>query len=202
MLQHPFRAGSLSLPSQFKSNRRYNMKRLNPETGKPFVRGDTRADGFLFWQYHLKRVKRDGYFTEQWFSVSAFNKTLSRNRQKWRDYDAAWRSKNVEQIRENSRKNTSNYRLNNPVKVKAQYAKSRAAKLQRTPKWLTQEHYIQIESIYALAKQLTEETGVLHHVDHIVPLQGKLVSGLHVPWNLRAIPATENLSKSNRPLYF
>jgi hypothetical protein len=77
-------------------------------------------------------------------------------------------------------------------------AKRRAAKLLRTPTWLTPVDFFAISNLYAAAAQRTAETGVKWHVDHIVPLQGQFVSGLHVPWNLQLLPATDNISKHNR----
>jgi 5-methylcytosine-specific restriction endonuclease McrA len=90
------------------------------------------------------------------------------------------------------------WRETNPDKVNAKTAKRRAQKLRATPPWLTTEDYQKIESFYILAKQLTQATEIPHEVDHIIPLQGKIVSGLHVPWNLQVIPAIENIKKGNR----
>jgi len=67
-----------------------------------------------------------------------------------------------------------------------------------TPAWLTAEDKIRIQQIYKEAAEATKRTGVKHHVDHIIPLRGETVSGLHVPSNLRAITATENSSKKNK----
>jgi 5-methylcytosine-specific restriction endonuclease McrA len=69
-----------------------------------------------------------------------------------------------------------------------------------TPAWLSQTQKQDIEGIYGSARLITESTGVLHHVDHIVPLNGREVCGLHVAWNLRVIPWQDNLRKSNRVL--
>lgn len=87
---------------------------------------------------------------------------------------------------------------NNKSYYVAKCAKYRAAKLKRTPKWLNSEQLTYIEKEYSMAKKLEAITGDKYHVDHIIPLQGRFVSGLHVPWNLQVIEASENKSKGNR----
>lgn len=87
---------------------------------------------------------------------------------------------------------------NNPGKVNAKTARRRAARRNAIPKWLTPEHHKQMEMLYVEAARLTKETSIRHEVDHIVPLQGLSVKGLHVPWNLRIITQTENRHKSRK----
>lgn len=67
-----------------------------------------------------------------------------------------------------------------------------------TPKWLTKEHKLAIRAFYEEAERLKSETGIDHEVDHIVPIRGGIVSGLHVPWNLRVITASENQTKNRK----
>ena len=74
-------------------------------------------------------------------------------------------------------------------------AMRRAKKLNATPAWA--ERFF-IRQAYELAKLRTKITGIQWHVDHVVPLQSKLVCGLHTHHNLRVIPASINASKSNR----
>ena len=89
-------------------------------------------------------------------------------------------------------------RQNNKPNYNAKAAAERAAKKNATPKWLTKDHKTFIEIQYQMAKYLEDRMGEEYHVDHIHPLQNDSVCGLHVPWNLRVIPAFDNLSKGNK----
>ena len=90
------------------------------------------------------------------------------------------------------------YHQANPGKACATTAKRKAAKLQRTPNWLTVDDYHAIRTLYETAAALTKSTGIKHHVDHVIPLQGKTVSGFHCPTNLQILTATENQIKNNK----
>ncbi|MDN5787166.1 hypothetical protein [Pseudorhodobacter sp.] len=72
-----------------------------------------------------------------------------------------------------------------------------ATKRNATPNWLMDNHIADMHAFYAEAQRLTDETGIPHHVDHIIPLTHPDVQGLHVPWNLQILTASENTSKNN-----
>ena len=117
-----------------------------------------------------------------------------------------WREENPERKAESDKKyRTTNpekksqsqarYRKANPDKHAANQGKRRAAKLQATPAWA--DEFI-ISEIYELSQLRSEATGMIHHVDHIVPLKSKLVCGLHCEHNLTILTGIENLTKNNR----
>lgn len=116
------------------------------------------------------------------------------NLEKERASRLAYSKRNKEGRKEYAKK----YDSENQDRKTAREALRRATKLKATPKWLSEEQKEEINEIYKKAKELELKTNIKHHVDHIVPLQGKNVTGLHVPWNLQVLTAEENLSKSNK----
>ncbi len=84
------------------------------------------------------------------------------------------------------------------AKVLAKNNRRRAARIRATPPWLSKDHLILMEMDYQRSVYLSNVVGIPFDVDHIYPLQGENSCGLHVPWNLRVIPADENGSKGNK----
>jgi len=85
----------------------------------------------------------------------------------------------------------------NAATTRANRAAYRAGLKTATPLWLTKKQKSLIKSFYQFCQDISQTTGIAHHVDHIVPLRNENVCGLHVPWNLQVIPASANMSKSN-----
>ena len=112
------------------------------------------------------------------------------NREQIKARKSNWRDENREKLRQSYRV----YRVNNRDKCNASWVKYEAAKISRSPQWADQHL---ISEYYKEAMRLQELTGIKFHVDHIIPLRGELVSGLHVETNLQLLPAHENLGKSN-----
>ena len=107
---------------------------------------------------------------------------------------AKYRKSNKEKVATAKKK----YAQIHKEKINALVAKRKAAKLHRSPNWLTLDERWMIEQAYELAVLRTNMLGFSWHVDHIIPLQGETVSGLHVPTNLQVIPGVDNIRKKNK----
>lgn len=104
-----------------------------------------------------------------------------------------WRDANRDRVREFNRRSKQKHN----ARVNATNAQYRAERLQRTPSWLSENDLNEMSNIYAIAKRRSEIEGIQYHVDHIIPLKGKTVSGLHVPSNLQVITWRDNITKNN-----
>lgn len=135
--------------------------------------------------YNKSNTLRTKENCDRWYSE---NVEYSRYRAK------AWREAN----RGKHATNNKIWKAKNPSKNTANTARYKSKKLSATPLWLDAIQLAQIEEFYDIAVCRTMQTGVQHHVDHIIPLQGNGVSGLHVPWNLQVLTAFENISKKNK----
>lgn len=145
-------------------------------------------------EWKVSAIKRMGYFIDY-------------NRQEIvKESKHDWYCANREQVIEAARLRPSsdkkvyqtNWKAKNVVWVRADTKARRRKHRQATPPWLTRKQKSEIRHLYQIAITMSRTTGEQYVVDHIVPLRGDSVSGLHVPWNLRVVTRTENLAKSNK----
>jgi len=138
--------------------------------------------------FSIKKENKDGYHSHCKSCRAKYDKSR---------YNSQNRSETYQSNLENERTKRREYYQKNKVDYYANKAKRRAATLQRTPKWLNSCHFMVMRCYYSEAKYLRQK-GFDCEVDHIIPLQGANVSGLHVPWNLQIIEKSKNRSKSNK----
>jgi hypothetical protein len=118
-------------------------------------------------------------------------KYYAANKEVFSEKSAVWRHLNFEKASAQQ----ARWRRENPHMRAATGAKRKSTKLQATPAW---SDIASIVKIYKSAVEATRFTGIKHHVDHIVPLQGGIVCGLHVSHNLMVLPGSDNSRKGNR----
>lgn len=99
---------------------------------------------------------------------------------------------------EEQRQYRNRWKALNVVQVLADNKARRRKHREATPPWLTRKQKSEIRQLYQIAITMSKTTGEQYVVDHIIPLRGEGVCGLHVPWNLRVVTREENLKKSNK----
>ena len=152
---------------------------------KKYANKDKKASYYQANKEHINK-KSSKYFQENKEAIYAYRKT-----DKVASYHKKYLKDNEEKIASQSRE----WKQSNRGSVRSYRAKRRAAILQATVPWADLEA---IKEIYKEAVMLTKETGIEYHVDHIIPLQGKEVSGLHCESNLQILTASDNISKHNK----
>lgn len=160
-----------------------------------------------------KKIKHRIYMREYYrdpvrraLNIVRVNLWRENNREKHRAYSSLWKKTNPEKRKAIGAKERIKYksqRADNqrkrqsekPAKFLAYTRARQVAKLKRTPAWAD---HAAILAVYEISESLSKSTGIKHHVDHVIPLRGQTVSGLHVHTNLQAIPAMENWRKNCR----
>jgi len=138
----------------------------------------------------LKQRQKESRAANPGHMIAYHKSHVERDRARTVERNHTWRIEHADQLKATKLR----YQQANPGWINSLSAARRARKLQATPLWADRS---KMKLFYGEAARLTEETGIPHHVDHIIPLKNKYVCGLHCEANLQVIPGPENLAKSN-----
>jgi hypothetical protein len=138
-----------------------------------------------FREAHAKRVSTNPNFYADLYASNK-ERNLQNSRNTYVRYADKWKAK--QRLWSKTNRGIANA-LGRKYKLK---------KANATPLWLSTEQLYNMQCTYKVAAQLSETSSQKWHVDHIVPIRGKDVCGLHVPWNLQVLPAKMNMQKGNR----
>ena len=180
----------------------------DPEKKKAYTRAYREANKDKIKAYReankekIKAAKKV-YYQANKDKIEAYREA---NREKMKAYKKAWNRANKEKTKAYCKAYSEANKEKKKARDKAYYQANKAQVTRRvrkrekqlkefqTPAWANMD---KMNETYKECKRISEETGILHHVDHIIPLNGRNVSGLHVETNLQIITAYENLSKRN-----
>lgn len=179
-------------------------------TGKPCKHGhfSERYTSTSICKECVKIAGVDKYKNNREAQHAAWRKWYEANKETHHARSRRWQQQNPEQVKAAAQKwaaanpekvaaKSKRYRTNNPEKATEMAVASVAKRAKRVPKWLTVDDKWLLREAYGLAKLRTKMFGFVWEVDHIIPLRGELVSGLHVPTNVQVIPKAENRRKRN-----
>jgi hypothetical protein len=145
-------------------------------------------------KYSKRAISKDGLQSQCKECCKTKNRDWNRrNPDKIQKIVSKWVAKNPEKVKEMNK----DWREDNLNKCAAYTATYKAVKKHATLDLQEDQNFL-IGEFYKESTRLTKETGIPHEVDHIIPLQGEIVSGLHVPWNLRVVTKEVNRKKSNK----
>lgn len=179
-------------------------------TGKPCRNGHL-SDRYAKWGSCIECVKLQ---TVKWRNDNPEKHKASMR--KWWDNNKdlhdirvrRWQKNNADKVRENQKQwakdnpekaaaKNERYRRNHPDRILALAVEGQLRRAKRVPIWLSESDKAEIRIIYKFAREMTKAYGFKWEVDHIIPLRGESVSGLHIPSNLQVIPKEVNRRKRN-----
>lgn len=147
-----------------------------------------------FSQFHKRNTRPCGYVSHCIECKAIARKNhYSLNQDKELVMNRKWKEENYESILEYAKNYKTEHREHFTMLENIRRSKQVSSSILNGDEW---NDFVN-EEIYELRKIRSDETKIEWHVDHIVPLQGKNVSGLHVWYNLQLLPAKMNLQKSN-----